>query len=60
MTDTTSNPQADTARASELGAVARFLALLESGARSEAERVVVALFRKARITGWVANHPVGG
>ena len=43
-----------------IGAVARFLALLESGARSEAERVVVALFRKARITGWVANHPVGG
>jgi len=43
-----------------IGAVSRFLALLESGARSEAERVVVTLFRKARITGWVANHPAIG
>lgn len=38
----------------------RFLALLRSGARSEAERVVVRMFRRAHVTGWIANHPVGG
>lgn len=31
-----------------------------SGARSHAERLLIQLLRGAGITGWVANHPVGG
>ena len=30
------------------------------GARSQAERLFVKLLKDAGITGWVANHPVGG
>ncbi len=30
------------------------------GARSEAERLLIRLLRAAAITGWRANHPVGG
>ena len=32
----------------------------ESGARSQAERLFVELLTAAAITGWIANHPVGG
>ncbi|ROZ84126.1 type IV toxin-antitoxin system AbiEi family antitoxin domain-containing protein [Gordonia sp. OPL2] len=40
--------------------MARMLALVDSGARSEAERLTVSLFRDEEITGWVANHPAEG
>lgn len=39
-------------------AMATRLSALESGARSEAERRTVALFRGADIAGWVANETV--
>lgn len=32
----------------------------DGGARSEAERLMAALLRKAGITGWTANYPVAG
>lgn len=38
----------------------RLLEALQSGARSEAERLTVRLFRRHGITGWIANHPVCG
>ena len=34
--------------------------LLESGARSAAERLAVTILRTAGIEGWVANHPTCG
>ncbi|GAB09844.1 hypothetical protein GOARA_048_00460 [Gordonia araii NBRC 100433] len=40
--------------------VARYLTLIRSGARSEAERVVVRVFRRAGITGWSAGYPSCG
>ena len=32
----------------------------ENGSRSKAERLFIKLLRQHSITGWVANHPVGG
>ena len=43
-----------------IATISRLLTLLRSGARSEAERVVIRLFRKARVRGWIANYPVDG
>lgn len=40
--------------------VAQYLRLVGDGARSEAERLTVKLFRSAYITGWVANLPSCG
>lgn len=40
--------------------VARYLTLLGNGARSEAERLAVTIFRNAGLTGWIANHPACG
>lgn len=40
--------------------MARMIALVDSGARSEAERLTVNLFRDDGITGWIANHPAEG
>ena len=40
-------------------AARRLLTTAASGARSEAERLVVALLRGSGITGWTANFPVG-
>ena len=37
----------------------RLLQAASSGARSEAERLLVKLLRTAGITGWTANYPVG-
>lgn len=37
----------------------RLLQAADSGARSEAERILVRLLKQAGITGWVANLPVG-
>jgi very-short-patch-repair endonuclease len=41
-------------------AIRRLLAAAASGARSEAERLLVQLFESAGITGWYSNCPVGG
>jgi very-short-patch-repair endonuclease len=41
-------------------ATRRLLQAAEDGARSEAERLLIRLLRKAGITGWRANHPVAG
>ncbi|MCV7301540.1 DUF559 domain-containing protein [Mycobacterium barrassiae] len=41
-------------------AARRLLKAASDGARSEAERLLVKLLRQNRITGWRANHPVGG
>lgn len=30
------------------------------GARSHAERLLIQLLKSAGITGWIANHPIGG
>jgi very-short-patch-repair endonuclease len=38
----------------------RLLEGVGDGARSAAERVVAVLLRRARIRGWVANHPTAG
>ncbi|KGI67334.1 type IV toxin-antitoxin system AbiEi family antitoxin domain-containing protein [Mycolicibacterium rufum] len=38
----------------------RLLQAASDGARSEAERLLHKLLREAGITGWKANHPVGG
>ncbi len=38
----------------------RLLQAASDGARSEAERRILALLRGAGITGWKANYPVGG
>ncbi|CAN5615207.1 type IV toxin-antitoxin system AbiEi family antitoxin domain-containing protein [soil metagenome] len=37
-----------------------FLQSAADGSRSKAERLFIALLRKHHITGWKANHPVGG
>lgn len=42
------------------GISAQMLRVAGSGARSEAERVLIALLRGAGIGGWRANHPVCG
>lgn len=42
------------------GTTRRLLDALGSGARSEAERITVRLFRAGSITGWLANHVVDG
>ena len=42
------------------GTATRVLAAAASGARSEAERVVVALLRRAAISGWRANDEASG
>lgn len=42
------------------GITARQLRGAESGARSEAERLLHRILRSARITGWTANHPTCG
>ncbi|MFL0181664.1 MULTISPECIES: type IV toxin-antitoxin system AbiEi family antitoxin domain-containing protein [unclassified Mycobacterium] len=41
-------------------AARRMLQAAESGARSQAERMLVQLLRDAGITGWVANYRLGG
>jgi very-short-patch-repair endonuclease len=41
-------------------AARRLLQAASDGAHSEAERILVKLLRKAGITGWRANYPVGG
>jgi very-short-patch-repair endonuclease len=41
-------------------AARRLLLAASDGARSEAERLLVKLLRDNGITGWKANHPVGG
>ncbi|MFC9982522.1 DUF559 domain-containing protein [Gordonia sp. NPDC127522] len=41
-------------------AVAHYLELVDDGARSEAERVVVGLFREAGVDGWTANLAMCG
>jgi very-short-patch-repair endonuclease len=41
-------------------AARRLLQAAADGARSEAERLLAKLLRDAGITGWKANHPVGG
>ena len=41
-------------------AAGRLLKAASDGARSEAERLLVKLLRDNGITGWKANHPVGG
>lgn len=41
-------------------AARRMLQAAESGARSQAERILVRLLREAGITGWVANYRLGG
>ena len=41
-------------------ATRRLLQAASDGARSEAERLLVKLLRDSGITGWKANHPVGG
>jgi very-short-patch-repair endonuclease len=41
-------------------AARRLLQSASDGARSEAERLLVKLLRKAGITGWRTNYPVGG
>jgi very-short-patch-repair endonuclease len=41
-------------------AARRLLQAASDGARSEAERLLVKLLRKAGITGWRTNYPVGG
>jgi very-short-patch-repair endonuclease len=41
-------------------AVRELLAAAASGARSEAERLLVELFESNGITGWFANYPAGG
>lgn len=41
-------------------AARRMLQAAESGARSQAERILVQLLRDAGITGWVANYRLGG
>ncbi|MFT4043406.1 MAG: type IV toxin-antitoxin system AbiEi family antitoxin domain-containing protein [Gordonia sp. (in: high G+C Gram-positive bacteria)] len=40
--------------------VTQYLRLIDSGARSEAERLAAKLFRSAGVSGWVANLPVCG
>ncbi|MEH3136778.1 MAG: type IV toxin-antitoxin system AbiEi family antitoxin domain-containing protein [Mycolicibacterium neoaurum] len=40
-------------------AARRLLRAAESGAQSEAERLMISLLVEHRITGWVANHQVG-
>ncbi|WP_262365838.1 endonuclease domain-containing protein [Gordonia sp. OPL2] len=42
------------------GEARRLLAAMESGARSEAERVTTEIFRSRGIDGWKANHEVCG
>jgi very-short-patch-repair endonuclease len=41
-------------------AARRLLQAAEDGAQSEAERLLIRLLKAAKITGWKANHPVGG
>ncbi|BBX01085.1 hypothetical protein BST36_13045 [Mycolicibacterium moriokaense] len=41
-------------------AARRLLQAASNGARSEAERLLVKLLQRNRITGWRANYPVGG
>jgi very-short-patch-repair endonuclease len=41
-------------------AARRLLQAADGGARSEAERLLIQLLKSAGITGWKANHPVGG
>jgi very-short-patch-repair endonuclease len=41
-------------------AARRLLQAAADGARSEAERLLVALLREAGITGWRTNYPIGG
>ncbi|MFT3900589.1 MAG: type IV toxin-antitoxin system AbiEi family antitoxin domain-containing protein [Gordonia sp. (in: high G+C Gram-positive bacteria)] len=43
-----------------VGVVSGYLVLLGSGARSEAERLAVRVFRRAGIQGWCANYPSCG
>lgn len=38
----------------------RLLQAAGTGARSHAERIFIRLLESAGITGWIANHPVGG
>ncbi len=38
----------------------RLLQAADHGARSAAERLLLKLLRDAGVTGWRANHPVGG
>lgn len=38
----------------------RYLQAAGDGSRSKAERLFIGLLKKHKITGWIANHPVGG
>lgn len=38
----------------------RLLQAASDGTRSQAERLLVQLLKDARLTGWTANHPIGG